>query len=143
MRSCEPRSRKIALQSIDQLVADLEGQLQTARAARDMLHSGATPAQVGTALGITNSGRITRPWAVRRGTLAELVVGMLRTAGPEGMTELAIVHALSDRHKAVKDPRRSVHWTLYNLRRRSGALDRRADGRWVLVGEIPMRGERS
>jgi len=143
MRNCEMPIRKVALQSIDGLIADLENQLETARAARDMLQSGATPAQISAALGLTTSGRIVRPWAVRRGTLAELVVNMLQAAGPNGMAESDIVDALSERYRTAKDPLRSVHWTLDNLRRRSGALDRRPDGRWVLVGEIPIRRERS
>ncbi len=133
------RSRREPHKSIDELIADLESRLRTARLAKEMLDFGSAPAQIATALGLGPSPKVVRPWAVRSGTLAALVVEMLREAGDLGMAESEIVSALKGRHKATKDPRRAVHWTLYNLRRRSSALERSEDGRWRITGDLPVR----
>jgi hypothetical protein len=128
--------RKAALHALDLLLKDLEERCRAAYLARQMLAGEADLAQEDSADGV--EPRLKR-WVLRRATISGAIVELLLDAADHGLSEEDIVRALSARGvpTAAKDPRRAVHWALYNVRRRSGAIERGVDKRWRIVGKIP------
>ncbi len=82
------------------------------------------------------------PFRVKPNTNAAAIVEVLERAGPQGALETEIVQALqagpNPRMPGSKDPRRLVHWELYNMARLADFLTRdKASKRWRLTGPIP------
>lgn len=72
------------------------------------------------------------PYVPRQGSDGERVMGLLREAGSIGLSEAQLVSRLRQQGRLsnVKHAGRSVHWILYNLRRRTKAIERDESGRW-------------
>jgi hypothetical protein len=73
----------------------------------------------------------------------EIVAGMLEAAGTKGVTEDEMVAELRRRGrlKTATEPRRAVHWTVTELRRRTAFLEQRArrEGpRWYCYGRFDV-----
>lgn len=134
--------KRKALASLNELRADFQRRIDVIDYAKSAMVSDNNFPDVASAVTLPPSlPKDIRPWAVRPGSQADRVVALLQAAGEKGVSEPEIVAALRQQGllMTVKDPIASVHWTLYNLRRRSGAVTRDVLGRWTLIGAIPRR----
>ena len=82
-----------------------------------------------------------RPWRLRSGSNMDIVAEMLEDAGRKGVSEGEMVERLREmgRLPTASQPLRSVHWTVYELRRRTMNTVRKdvTDGpRWYAYGNF-------
>ena len=87
------------------------------------------------------ASRPKRPWRLRAGSNMEIVATMLEAAGRKGVSESEMVERLRERGRlpTASQPLRSVHWTVYELRRRTMNAVRKdgTDGaRWYAYGNF-------
>lgn len=83
-----------------------------------------------------------KPFRVKPNTNASAIVEVLERAGSQGALETEIVQALlkgpNPRMASSKDPRRLVHWELYNMSQHADFLTRdKASKRWRITGPVP------
>ncbi len=139
-RTIEPQIATVS--AVDSIIADFEYRLTVARAVRELILSGVSVPDIAPMLSdIAPRSAGAREWAPRLGSNAERIVLLLERAVPEGLSEDDIVAALrrQGRLAMLKNPIASVHWTLSNLQRRSGALRRDHQGRWHIIARLPKR----
>jgi len=136
------RSDRATVAAVDSIIQDFEHRLTVARAVRELVSDGVDVPDVTSVLRY-ETARVSgaRSWALRPGSNAERIVLLLERASPDGLTEGAIVAELRAQGRLAdsKNPVHSVHWTLYNLQRRSGALRRDHQGQWHIISSIPRR----
>jgi hypothetical protein len=92
---------------------------------------------------IERASKPLKPWRLRPGSNMAVIADMLEAAGTKGVTEEEMVAELRrlGRLGNAKDPRRSVHWTVTELRDRTKFIEqrRRADGgRWYAYGRFDV-----
>jgi hypothetical protein len=130
------------LEAVDVLIDDLRRRMRIAVRVREMIEEGKKVPDIQALVGLPEAeDRRKRPWVLRPGTDGDKVVSILERAGGSGLTEPEIVEEMRRQGRLlhVKDAVRSVHWTLYNLARKSNALERDKTGRWRLTREIDRR----
>jgi hypothetical protein len=138
----ETASRQGALAALDHVVDDLGKRLEIATYLRTVIANGADLPDVASIVTLPQAPMPgVRAWAVRAGSQADKVVKLLEEAGHRGMSEPELVVALQQQGVLinVQNPKASIHWTLHNLRRRSGALVRETSGVWKLIGPVARR----
>lgn len=134
--------RAATLAALDAVIKDLKQRMRIALHVRKMVEEGRDVPDVTRLINLPHPTDLSqRPWALRPGSDAERVVKILENAGESGASEGEILEELhrQGRLLSVKDPARSLHWTLYNLRRRSNALQRDATGCWKLIAPIARK----
>jgi hypothetical protein len=88
--------------------------------------------------------RATEPlftWRLRTGSNMDVIATMLEEAGARGVTERRMVEHLTElgRLGTAKNPRRSVHWTVTELQKRTKCVEQRSadrDARWYCNGRF-------
>ncbi len=83
----------------------------------------------------------TRPWTIRPESNMAIVADRLEQAGAEGLSERELVNALlaSGRLSTAANARRSVHWSVSELARRTSCVVRASadsGGRWYCLGSF-------
>jgi hypothetical protein len=134
--------RRDQLDAIDALIRDLQRRLRLALYFRSLIERDEQIPDPMPLLDVPKARRSSRPaWVLKPGTDADQVATLLESAPERGLTESEIAAELqrNGRLTSVKDPIRSVHWTLYNLERRSKAIRRGPDGRWFVIGNFPRK----
>lgn len=142
MSSEKPARSASTVAAVDSIIQDFEHRLTVARAVRKLVADGVDVPDVSSMLTYEAprpSGG--RAWALRPGSNAERIVLLLEDASPKGLLEEEIVARLRAQGRLAnsKNPVHSVHWTIYNLQRRSRALRRDHEGRWYLTSSVPRR----
>ena len=124
---------------------DARGLLRAIDIARTLQERGHTLPDVAEALGLPPPiDRVTRPlkpWRLRRDSNMDVIATMLEEAGRKGVSEGEMVDRLRSlgRLATANDARRSVHWTVSELRKRTkfafrGLQDK--GGRWYAYGRF-------
>jgi hypothetical protein len=83
----------------------------------------------------------TRMWRIRAGSNMEIVAEMLEAAKNTGVSERQMVSELKRRGRltSATDPRRAVHWTVTELRRRTGMVCATDDSkRWRVMCRLDV-----
>lgn len=80
--------------------------------------------------------RLPKPWRLRSGSNMDVIAMMLENAGRKGVSEDEMVDHLRamGRLLGAQQARKSVHWTIYELRRRTLHTVRKPGGRWYAYG---------
>jgi hypothetical protein len=140
------RQRRAAVNDrLTRAECDARNLLRAIDIARTLQERGHTLPDVAEALGLPSPvDRVTRPlkpWRLRRDSNMDVIATMLEDAGRNGVSEDDMVDRLRSlgRLATANDPRRSVHWTVSELRKRTkfafrGLQDK--GGRWYAYGRF-------
>lgn len=143
----EARAKAALFAGLDGVENRATRQIEAARMARILMERGLQVPDVAQALGLSpvipRASKPLNPWGLRPGSNMEIVAGMLEAAGTKGVTEDDMVAYLRRRGrlKTAAEPRRAVHWTVTELRRRTSFLEQRArrEGpRWYCYGRFDV-----
>ena len=125
----ESRAKAALLAQFDRLKNRANRQIEAVEMARTMMERGLQLPDVAHALGLSpvvpRASKPLNPWRLRPGSNMDIVAGMLEAAGTKGVTEDEMVAELRRRGrlKTATEPRRAVHWTVTELRRRTSFLE--------------------
>jgi hypothetical protein len=120
--------------------AELERVIAAIDVATTLLLRGITLPDVAEAIGLPSTvPRVTaplKPWRLRAKSNMDVIATMLEEAGRKGVAEDEMVGRLREigRLADASDARRSVHWTITELQRRTRYCTRGRDGRWRSYG---------
>jgi hypothetical protein len=141
----EKQRQRAADARIDSIERRLKNELWAIEAYRQMRERGVTVPDVAAAIGLPAPiERVTRPlkpWRLRAASNMDVIATMLENAGRKGVSEdemVAELHHLG-RLTTAGDPRRSVHWTVAELQKRTRFVTRtrrEKGGRWYAYGRF-------
>jgi hypothetical protein len=132
---------------LDQLAFKCHNYLKALNMVGTLLERGIHLPDIAQALGldapIERASKPVQPWRLRPGSNMAVIADMLEAAGTKGVSEAEMVAEVQrlGRLGNAKDPRRSVHWTVTELRDRTKFIEqrRRADGgRWYAYGRFDV-----
>lgn len=143
----EARAKAAVLARFDRFENGALRQIDAIRMARIVIERGQQLPDVAQAFGlfpiVPRASKPLNPWRLRPGSNMDIVAGMLEAAGTKGVTEDEMVAELRHRGRltTATEPRRAVHWTATELRRRTSFLEQRArrEGpRWYCYGRFDV-----
>lgn len=143
----EAKRKRVLNQRLSDLKADARRKIWAIEIAETLLDRGITMPDLAEAAGLSPPvDRMTKPlkpWRLRIDSNMDVIAHMLEDAGRKGVSEEQMVEHLRSlgRLQTAKEARRSVHWTVIELRNRTKFAFQKAKsdgGKWYAYGRFDV-----